>query len=477
MIDLRSFQKRFLSAALAPGVDSAALSLPRGNGKSTLAAHILTRCLTPGDPLNVPGAEYLLGAASIEQARLTYRPIRAWLEPTGDYRFLDSSQRIGIAHKPTNTRVRVISSSAKRAMGVVGVPLWVMDEPGSYEVVGGELMWDAAATALGKPDSPLKLVLIGTLAPALPGNWWHNLIADGTTGSTYVQALQGDIERWDQWSEIRRCNPLTAVSPAFRKRLLEERDAARADSRLKARFLSYRLNRPTQDEVVTLLTVDEFQRACARPEALPAGRPIVGIDLGGGRAWSAAVAVWPSGRVEALAYAPGIPTLEEQERRDRVPRGTYRRLAQAGILRVADGLRVPLVTEVLDAARGQWGQPDHIVCDRFRLPELLDHARGIQVVPRVTRWSEASADIRGLRKLVLDGPLVPSEGSRPLLAASLAVAMVKADDQGSVRMVKRDASNNTARDDVAAALVLAAGQMHRYLSQPRPSLRYELVSS
>ena len=37
------------------------------------------------------------------------------------------------------------------------------------------------------------------------------------------------------------------------------------------------------------------------------GRPIVGVDLGGGRAWSSAVAYYPNGRVEALAVAPGVP--------------------------------------------------------------------------------------------------------------------------------------------------------------------------
>ena len=78
MVDiLRPFQKRFLRAALAPNVDTAALSLPRGNGKTWLAAHVLERALTPGDSLNTEGAEYLLCAASIEQARLCYRFIRA----------------------------------------------------------------------------------------------------------------------------------------------------------------------------------------------------------------------------------------------------------------------------------------------------------------------------------------------------------------------------------------------------------------
>ncbi len=59
---LRTFQKQFIRGALAPGVDVAGLSIPRGNGKSWLAAHLLRRCLTPGDDLHVPGSEYLLRA-------------------------------------------------------------------------------------------------------------------------------------------------------------------------------------------------------------------------------------------------------------------------------------------------------------------------------------------------------------------------------------------------------------------------------
>ena len=351
-------------------------------------------------------------------------------------------------------------------MGVVGVPLWVMDEPGSYETVGGQLMYDAAMTAQGKPDSPLRVILIGTMAPAT-GGWWHNLVSDGSRRSTYVQALRGDPDKWDLWPEIRRCNPLTDISPAFRAKLIEERDAARADSRLKARFLSYRLNIPTADESTMLLSVADFNAACARDVPAPDGRPIVGIDLGGGRAWSAAVALWSSGRCEAIAVAPGVPSIEAQERRDRVPKATYKRLVDDGMLRIAEGLRVPPVPLLLDAVRAAWGAPDHIICDRFRLAELLDHARGIQVVPRVTRWSEASEDIRSLRRLFLDGPIVPAVASRPLLIASLAVAMVKNDDQGSTRLVKMDPNNNTGRDDVAAALTLAAGSLGRYLAKPR----------
>ena len=125
----------------------------------------------------------------------------------------------------------------------------------------------------------LRLIFIGTLAPADMG-WWHELIEGGGV-STYVQALTADREKWDRWPEIRRCNPLMAKYPESRKKLLQERDEARADARLKARFLSYRMNVPSRDESEMLLTVDDFKLATGRPIGIPSGEPIVGIDLGG----------------------------------------------------------------------------------------------------------------------------------------------------------------------------------------------------
>ena len=411
---LRRFQRDFLRAALAPGVDTSAFSTPRGSGKTWLAAHVLARCLTPGDRLHVPGAEYLLCAASIEQARLCFRFIRTALEPTGEYRFLDASTRIGINHVATNTRLRVLSSNGRTAMGIVGCPLLVADEPGSWEVVGGGLMNDAIQTAQGKPGSPMRVMYIGTLAPAKSG-WWHDLISDGSHGSTHVTALVGDRERWDQWPEIRRCNPLTAISADFRRKLLEERDAARTDTRLRARFLSYRLNLPSADESEMALSVDDWQRLIGREVPEREGRPIVAVDLGGGRAWSAAVAVWEGGRVEALAVAPGIPDLEEQEKRDRVSAGTYRALADRGLLQVAEGLRVQPPAALWAAIQERWGVPVNILCDRFRLPELQDAVKSATTIePRITRWSEAAFDIRALRRGATDGPLAVAQEDRLL---------------------------------------------------------------
>ena len=209
------------------------------------------------------------------------------------------------------------------------------------------------------------------------------MIDRGPYRSTYVQALVGDPEKWDQWPEIRRCNPLTAIDANFRRKLLEERDDARRDSRLKARFLSYRLNVPSADESTLLLSPDDWRRVVARPVPDRAGQAIVGVDLGAGRAWSAAVAAWRSGRVEAIACAPGIPDIGAQERRDRVPRGTYQSLVDVGSLRVSEGLRVQPPAELWKAVVSAWGAPEVLICDRFRLGELLDCTGGTPVVPRI----------------------------------------------------------------------------------------------
>ena len=210
-----------------------------------------------------------------------------------------------------------------------------------------------------------------------------------------------------------------------------------------------------------LITIGDWERVISRAVPERQGQPIVGVDLGGGRAWSAAVAVWGNGRVEARAVAPGIPDLGEQERRDRVPAGTYSKLYDMGQLEVAEGLRVQPVVAMWDMIRTAWGKPQVVVLDRFRLAEFADATGNkVRLEPRVSRWSESSFDIRALRQMALNGPMAVDEGSQALIATSLSQAMVKSDDAGNTRLVKKT-NNNQSRDDVAQGLVLAAGALAR----------------
>ena len=234
MIEPLPFQRNFLRRAFDPDVRTAVLSIARGNGKSTLCGSmILARCLTPFDEFFQSGREYLLVAGSIEQARHSFRPLREILE-SDDYSFTDSARSLGVVHKPTNTKLRVLSSSGKRAMGIVGSPIVVCDEPGSWQVREGELMYESLLTAQGKPESDLRVILIGTIAPAQRG-WWPDLVKSGSNKKEgrFVKVLQADEKKWSNWNEVKRVNPLMSKYPESRKVLRSELKAAKKIHGLK----------------------------------------------------------------------------------------------------------------------------------------------------------------------------------------------------------------------------------------------------
>ena len=475
VLSLERFQRRFLTSALKPGVQSAALSMARGNGKSTLSAYIALESLRPGSALFAPGVEnHLVAAALAQSRRTTFAILRRMLDESGragEYKVADSAQAAHIIHTASRTKLSVLPASGKSAMGLVNCALLIADEPASWKERDGELMHDAIEGAHGKPGGNLRVLYVGTLAPAGEGHWWTDLVGSGSTPSTHVTcfgATPKEVEeRWDNWHLIRRCNPLMSKFPESRRVLLAERDRARRDTRLQARFASYRLNCPTSDEKSVLLTVAEWSDVLRRVPPFRMGRPIVGVDIGGGRAWSSAVGLWPNGRTEAVAIAPGVPSIEKQERRDGVSRNTYARLVDQGSLIVAEGLQVPPVGLLVDYIRS-WSARA-IVCDRFRLAELVDANPRCRIIPRVSRWSSSTEDIRALRRACLDGPLSVAMGSRALLSASLAVARVISDDAGNVRLHK--SRDNKARDDVAAALILAAGRFSRLKSTSSPRIQ------
>ena len=417
---LRPFQRDFIRRATRPGIRTAVLSMPRGNSKSWLAAHLITRMLTPGDALYRKDKEIVLCSASLEQARTPFRFVRDWLGDK-DYDYQDSATRVGVKHRHSNTKLRVISSQGRTAFGMVNVPWAIFDEPGACEVKGGELLWHALRTSQGKANSELRILVLGTLAPnGTPGTWWHSLAHSESTPTRYVKLVQGDLKTWSKYPTIRKANPMISVSADFRKVLLEERDDALRDPALKAAFCAYRLNRGNvRNETAVLLTVQTFDEVCARPIAKPAGRPIVGVDLGQGRAFSCWVSLHRSGLTMAGGIAPGIPSLEDQEKRDRQPLGAYTGLEN---LRVDPGLRVPRAQTVWDDIRSRVGTPARVICDKFRYHELRDVIPpSVTLEARRPQYSYASEDIRALRRLALDGPLSIEASSRSLLAASLSV--------------------------------------------------------
>ena len=135
MTKFLSFQRDFLKAVENPKYDTVVISGPRTLGKTFIVAQVLIRCLTPGDALHQPGKEYILGAATLEQARLTYSFIREALEPTGDYRWIDSQFRV---HQFVGKHVPQV----RREVGFLALHLG----PGGTEV---HEYWEVVALLIG----------------------------------------------------------------------------------------------------------------------------------------------------------------------------------------------------------------------------------------------------------------------------------------------------------------------------------------
>ena len=170
-----------------------------------------------------------------------------------------------------------------------------------------------------------------------------------------------------------------------------------------------------------------------------------------------------SGRCEAVAVAPGTPSIADQETRDLVARGTYQRLAASGVLTTDGDRRVPRVSALVEPVMS-W-RPSVIVCDRFRLSELQDAVRGrVPDCAAVQRWSDSSEDVRACRRVALDGPLAIAAEARALLSASLAVAKVESDTSGNVRLTKRG-TNNQARERCRGGAGSGGGAAHAAASR------------
>ena len=453
------FQAAFVKAICRKEhpVSIAALSTPRGNGKSWLAGALVARSLKPGDPLHEAGVENVLVAASRAQAKIVLEFARQALGEAPGYRW----RADGVEHLGSRARVRVISSDSRRAMGLgANVRLIVADEPGSWAPQSGRRLWDAMTTALGKRR--MTICAIGTLAPSPlsgPAAWWPALIKSGSGDARHVSLLQADPEKWEGFDEVLRVNPVAAINPHLKSTLEREHKAALESDRSARTFRQYRLNIPGDPvDSQPLITSSEWSLVCARDVPLVEGKPVIGVDLGGSRSWSAAAALWPSGRVESWALAPGRPSLADQEREDQCTPGSYVELLRTNGLSVDVGRAVPSV-ETLLSRIWAW-EPAAVVCDPYRSAELHQAVGGrARVVERARGSAESTSNVQALRALLLDSSAGVVTSSRALLGAAFAQTVLVIDTSGVTRVKKLD--RNRSRDDAAAALLLAAGELAR----------------
>ena len=128
---LLPFQAAFVAAVCRqnrpPSI--AALSTPRGNGKSWLCGKLVARSITPGDELFEPAVENILVSSSTAQARIVLEFSRAALGEADGYRWRND----GVVHLESRARVRIVSSDSRRALGLgAHVRIIICDEPAAW---------------------------------------------------------------------------------------------------------------------------------------------------------------------------------------------------------------------------------------------------------------------------------------------------------------------------------------------------------
>ena len=454
------WERRFLRGAFAVD-DDAALSVARGNGKTTLLAGVA--CAFVDGPLRQPRADVVIAASSFGQARISFDHCRAFLGEKLDdkraWRVLDSTQSAVVEHRPSGARIRCIGCDPRRAHGLAPA-LILCDEPAQWEPAKSERMLAALRTSAGKiPGS--RLIALGT-RPDDAEHWFSKLLTSAAYSQCHAAAKNDPPFRLRTW---RKANPSLDYLPALEKRIRKEADEARRDPSKLAEFEALRLNLGTPDTLqATLIDAATWQRIEA-PEVERRGRWALGLDLGTNAAMSAAAGYWPeTGALEAVACFPMLPDLRERGLADGVGR-LYARMAERGELLIA-GRRVSDIRALLREAAKRWGFPDVIVCDRWREAELRDalEKAGFPLAALDVRgqgFKDGGEDVRLFREACLADAVKPARSL--LMSAAMSEARVVMDAAGNAKLAKnaQGGRRHRARDDAAAAAILAVAAGYR----------------
>ena len=447
------WQRRFIRGALAAGVVEASLSLARGGGKSTLISAI--GCAALDGPLMQPEAEILIVASSHEQGQIIYRHVLRFMAEgieAGRFRTQDTVNTSRITSRRTGTMLSVKGSDPKRLHGAAP-SLILADEISQWPAPRIGEMLAALRTAGGKiPDA--RMLMIGT-RPSDEGHPFAVALRDADYCQTHAAAPEDAPFQRRTW---KKANPGLDHMPDLEMAIRREARAAKRDASLMAQFGSLRLNQGVADTVQsTLLDVGTWTRI--EGEAAREGPCVWAADLGTSAAMSAVACYWiDTGRLEVLSAFPNEPSLAVRGLSDGVGR-LYSEGWRRGEL-VQTGESAVSIAGLLEAALDRWGRPVALAADRWREAELRDALRAARI-PRAALslrgqgFKDGAEDVREFRRACLEGQVTPVPSL--ILSSAVGVARVVLDAAGNAKLAKstEGGRRSRARDDAAAAAILA----------------------
>ena len=478
---LHGWQRRFLSGAFGQPGD-AALSMARGGGKTTFCAAIACAAVDVDGPLVEPMAECLLVASSFDQGLIAFRHVMHFMGPSferwgvgpgGRFRVQDSANRATITDRKTGAMVRVLGSDPRRLHGAAP-KLLLLDEIAQWPPERVSPMLAALRTSRGKiPDS--RALWLGTRPAAADHPFQRALDGHGVGFRLCYAAPKGAPPlRKSTW---KRANPGLDNLPDLEAKIREEAADAKRDPSALQSFRALRLNQGVSDVAVSVLVdADTWREATDLELPEKSGDYILGVDLGQNAAMSAAAAYFRTGHLEACAVFPELPSLGERGLADGVGR-LYLDMAATGELMQA-GRRVSDIGALLREALRRWGRPVAIVCDRWRVKELrqvleaVSFPLGSLVVERGQGFKDGGQDVRDFRAAVLADQVRPDKSL--LLTAAMGEARAVGDPAGNWKLAKNTQGGRRAqaRDDAAAAAIVATAEGRRRWNVAKPARRW-----
>jgi phage terminase large subunit-like protein len=436
-LKLRKWQKEIVRAVLAPGIRTAVVAIPRGNGKSTLAAALGLWALVDGPE----GAEVpIVGGVAERQARIAFNTARRMVELDPELLAriqIFQDKLVMPAHDAT---LFPLPADADAILGA-NPTMTLVDELG---VVDADV-FEAMRLASGK-RAESTLLAIGT-PPNDAESIMRTLVEHGREGDDPTFALVeyrapdncavDDREAWKQ------------ANPALGDFLYEDGMATEAKTVRESAFRQFRLGQWPSGPADAWMSA-ELWASRTLERAVPDGEDVV-LALDGSFSQDCTALV-----------ACSLVDVDQQPHLDVV--GLWENPNPADESYRVDVLEVE---DTIRQACRRWRVVE-ITADPFRwqrsLAVLADERLPVTEYPQSpARMTPATT---GLYEAVVNGTVTHSGDKR--LARHVSNAVLKVDLRGS-RLVK-ESKHSRRRIDLAVAAVMAHSRAVELARRPAPSI-------
>ena len=245
------WQKKFVRGAFAPGVEIAALSVARGNGKSTIISGIASAYID--GPLSRDRTEIVCLAGSHNQAKLIFEHILEFLgirEGDPRYRLSNSVNYSRLLDKARRIKLTCRGANAKSLHGIAP-SLILLDEPAQIAANQRDQLLAAARTSLGKQPGA-KLITLGTRSDD-PGHFFNRLLGSKDK-SVFSMSFSAPEGCGLSMAAVRKANPSLKYFEQLTATIKNELRQAKHDPAQEAEFRALRLNQGTSETVREVFT-------------------------------------------------------------------------------------------------------------------------------------------------------------------------------------------------------------------------------